>query len=154
MKKIIGEFKEFIMRGSVVDLAVGVIIGGAFQAIVNSLVNDIITPLISLATKGVDFTNKFIVLGSDKTFATLAEAQEAGAAVLSYGSFITAIINFLIMAIIIFFMVKGLNKLASLGKKKEEPAPAAPTTKICPFCKSEIAIDATKCPHCTSEITE
>ena len=151
MKKIAKEFKEFIMRGNVIDLAVGVIIGGAFQAIVNSVVNDLIMPLISLATKGIDFTNKFIVLGSDKTFATLDAAKEAGVAVLSYGSFVTAVINFIIMAFIIFLMVKGINKVSNLGKKKEEPAPAAPTTKVCPFCKSEIAIDATRCPHCTSE---
>ena len=152
MKKILGEFKTFIMRGNVIDLAVGVIIGGAFQAIVNSVVNDLVMPLISLCTKGMDFTNKFIVLGSDLEFDTLAAAKEAGVATFSYGSFITAVINFLIMAVIIFLMVKGINKIASLGKKKEEEAPAEPTTKVCPYCKSEIAIDATKCPHCTSEV--
>lgn len=152
MKKILGEFKTFIMRGNVIDLAVGVIIGGAFQAIVNSVVNDLIMPLISLCTKGMDFTNKFIVLGSDMEFATLAEAKEAGVATLSYGSFITAVINFIIMAVIIFLMVKGINKIASLGHKKEEETPEEPTTKVCPYCKSEVAIDATKCPHCTSEI--
>ena len=152
MKKILGEFKTFIMRGNVIDLAVGVIIGGAFQAIVNSVVNDLVMPLISLCTMGMDFTNKFIVLGSDMEFATLAEAKEAGVATLSYGSFITAVINFIIMAFIIFLMVKGINKIASLGKKKEEEAVQEPTTKVCPYCKSEIDIDATRCPHCTSEV--
>ena len=153
MKKVMNEFKEFIMRGNVIDLAVGVIIGGAFQAIVNSVVKDIVTPLIGLLTKGMDFTNKFIVLGSDQEFATLADAQAAGAATLNYGSFITAVINFLIMSVAIFFLVKGINKIANMGKKKEEEAPVEePTTKVCPFCKSEIAIDATKCAHCTSDV--
>ena len=158
MKKIIGEFKEFIMRGNVIDLAVGVIIGGAFQAIVNSMVNDIIMPVISLATKGMDFANKFVILSKLPEGAevptTLAAAQEQGLATLSYGSFITAVINFLIMAVIIFFMVKGINKISTLGKKKEEEVPEEPTTKTCPFCKSEIAVDATKCPHCTSELAD
>lgn len=152
MKKIMNEFKEFIMRGNVIDLAVGVIIGGAFQAIVNSVVTDLVMPLIGLLTKGMDFSNKFIVLGSDQEFATLADAQAAGAATLNYGSFITAVINFLIMAVVIFFLVKGINKVASMGKKKVEEAPAVPTTKVCPYCKSEIAIDATKCAHCTSDV--
>lgn len=153
MKKIMNEFKEFIMRGNVIDLAVGVIIGGAFQAIVNSVVKDLVTPLIGLLTKGMDFTNKFIVLGSDQEFATLADAQAAGAATLNYGSFITAVINFLIMAVVIFFLVKGINKVANMGKKKEEEAAEEePTTKVCPYCKSEIAIDATKCAHCTSDV--
>ncbi|MCR5485350.1 MAG: large conductance mechanosensitive channel protein MscL [Clostridiales bacterium] len=150
-KGFIAEFKKFIARGSVIDLAVGVIIGGAFQAIVNSLVNDIVMPLISLITKGVDFTNWFIVLG-DGEYATLAEAQEAGAAVLSYGNFISAILNFIIMALVIFLIVKAINKANDLGKK-EEPAPA-PTTKKCPFCKSEIDIEATVCPFCTHDIPE
>ncbi|MBR2315985.1 MAG: large conductance mechanosensitive channel protein MscL [Clostridia bacterium] len=152
MKKVMNEFKEFIMRGNVIDLAVGVIIGGAFQAIVNSVVKDIVTPLIGLLTKGMDFTNKFIVLGSDQEFATLADAQAAGAATLNYGSFITAVINFLIMAVVIFFLVKGINKVANMGKKKEEAPEEEPTTKVCPYCKSEIAIDATKCAHCTSDV--
>lgn len=153
MKKIMNEFKEFIMRGNVIDLAVGVIIGGAFQAIVNSVVKDLVTPLIGLLTKGMDFTNKFIVLGSDQEFATLADAQAAGVATLNYGSFITAVINFLIMAVVIFFLVKGINKVANMGKKKDEEATEEePTTKVCPYCKSEIAIDATKCAHCTSDV--
>ncbi len=147
----ISEFKKFIMRGNVIDLAVGVIVGGAFQAIVNSLINDIIMPVISLATKGLDFTQKFVCLNGE-TYASLADAQAAGAAVITYGNFITAVINFLIMAFVIFCLVKGINKIAEKTKKPEEEA--APTTKICPFCKSEISIEATKCPHCTSDIPE
>lgn len=148
-KGLIAEFKKFIMRGSVIDLAVGVIIGGAFQSIVKSLVDDIFMPVISLATKGVDFSNWFIALDGNK-YDTLAKAQEAGAAVISYGNFISAVINFIIMAFIIFIFVKALNTLAEKTKKPE--APAAPTTKKCPYCMSEIDIEATKCPHCTSEI--
>lgn len=149
----IGEFKKFIMRGSVIDLAVGVIIGGAFQAIVNSLVNDIISPVISLATKGINFADKFIVLGfTDQKFATAAAAKDAGFATLNYGSFLTAVLNFLIMAFIIFILVKTINKIAEFGKKEE--APAEPSTKVCPFCKSEISIEATRCPNCTSELPE
>ena len=154
-KGFIGEFKTFITRGNVIDLAVGVIIGGAFQAIVNSLVNDIISPVISLATKGINFADKFIVLGfPEETFKTAQAATEAGYATLSYGSFITAVINFLIMAFIIFLLVKGINKVSELGKHKEEEVAAAPTTKLCPYCKSEISIEAVKCPHCTSDINE
>ncbi len=155
MKSFIAEFKKFIMRGNVIDLAVGVIIGGAFQAIVNSLVNDIVSPVLSLATKGINLADKFIVLTMDEVAFTTAEAaKEAGYATLNYGSFITAVINFLIMAFVIFMLVKGINKVAELGKKKEEEAPAEPTTKICPYCKSEISIEAVKCPCCTSDIKE
>lgn len=152
----VAEFKKFILRGNVMDLAVGVIIGGAFQAIVNSLVNDIIMPVISLATKGVDFANWFIALDGNK-YATLEEATKAGAATVNFGTFIGAVLNFLIMAIIIFLIVRGINKVSDKiaeAKKEEEEAPAAPTTKVCPFCKSEISIDAVKCPHCTSDIPE
>lgn len=158
MKKFAAEFKQFIMRGNVMDLAVGVIIGGAFQAIVNSLVNDVIMPLISLATGKMDFSNMFVVLSKLEEGAvkpgTLAEAQEMGLTVLSYGSFISAVINFIIMAFVIFLLVKGINKISTIGKKPAEEAPEEPTTKVCPFCKSEIAIDATKCPHCTSDVPE
>ena len=155
MKGFLNEFKKFIMRGNVIDLAVGVIIGGAFQAIVNSLVNDIVSPVISLATKGINFADKFILLTTDDvSFATVEAAKEAGYATLNYGSFITAVINFLIMATVIFLLVKGINKVSELGKKKEEAAPAVPTTKVCPFCKSEIAIEAVKCPNCTSDLPE
>ncbi len=154
-KGFIAEFKKFITRGNAIDLAVGVIIGGAFQAIVNSIVNDLVSPVISLITKGVNFADKFIVLGeTTEKFATAAQAAEAGFATFNYGSFITSVINFLIMAFVIFLLVKGINKVSSMGKKKEEEAPAAPTTKVCPFCKSEISIEATRCPHCTSALEE
>ncbi len=155
MKGFLNEFKKFIMRGNVIDLAVGVIIGGAFQAIVNSLVNDIVSPVISLATKGINFADKFILLTKDDvTFATVEAAKEAGYATLNYGSFITAVINFLIMATVIFLLVKGINKVSEIGKKKEEEAPAAPTTKTCPYCKSEISVEAVRCPNCTSDLPE
>lgn len=145
------EFKKFIMRGNVIDLAVGVIVGGAFQAIVKSLVDDIVMPVISLITGGLDFNNWFVALGEGE-FATAAEAAKAGVATLNYGTFISAVINFLIMAFVIFMLVRTINKVNDKFKK-EEPE-AAPTTKVCPFCKSEIDIDAVKCPHCTSDITE
>lgn len=151
MKGILGEFKKFIMRGNVIDLAVGVIVGGAFQAIVKSLVDDVVMPVISLATKGINFADLFIALDGGE-YATLAAAQEAGAATLNYGNFISAILNFLIMAFVVFLLVKGINAVAEKSKKKEEEAPAAPTTKECPYCKSEIAIGATKCPNCTSDL--
>lgn len=145
------EFKKFIMRGNVIDLAVGVIVGGAFQAIVKSLVDDIIMPVIGLLTKGIDFADKFISLdGID--YKTLEEAQAAGAAVLTYGNFISAVINFFIMAFVIFILIKGINTLSEKTRKKEEEAPAEPTTKTCPYCQSEISIKATKCPCCTSDI--
>ncbi len=144
---MIKEFKEFIMRGNVMDMAVGVIVGGAFNTIVTSLVNDIIMPVISLATGKVDFTNLFVSLDGSK-YATLAEAQEAGASVFAYGSFIQNVLQFLIVAFVLFMVIKGMNKL----HKKPEEAPAAPTTKICPFCKSEIPIEATRCGFCTSEL--
>lgn len=152
MKKFVNEFKVFIMRGNVMDLAVGVIIGAAFQAIVNSLVNDIITPLISLFTGGLDFSNLFIQLNGAEKYATVADAQKAGVAVLAYGSFITAVINFLIMAFVIFCLVKAINTLSAKMIPSESEKEEAPTTKKCPYCQSEIAINATRCPHCTSEI--
>ena len=151
MKKLFQEFKEFISRGNVLDMAVGVIIGAAFKAIIDSLVKDVITPAISLLTGKTDFSNLFIALDGN-AYATLAEAQEAGAATLNYGNFISAVINFFIMAIVIFAMVKSMNTLSKLTHKKKEVAPPAPTTKKCPFCCSDIAIEATKCPHCTSDI--
>ena len=145
------EFKTFIMRGNVIDLAVGVIIGAAFQAIIKSLVDDLVMPVISLATNGVDFANMFVSLDGNE-YETLAAAQEAGAAVFAYGNFINAVLNFLIMAFVIFVLVRTINKLRERAVKKEEVAEAAPTTKKCPFCKSEIDIEATKCPNCTSDV--
>lgn len=132
------EFKEFINRGNVMDMAVGIIIGGAFTAIVNSLVDDIINPLIGSIFK-MDFTNLV--------------ANINGAEV-KYGAFIMAIINFLLIAIVLFIIIKSINKMSKLGKKEEPAAEEAPTTKICPFCKSEVPIDATKCCHCTSDLPE
>ena len=153
MKKIGKEFKEFISRGNVVDLAVGVIIGGAFQAIVNALINNLLMPFIGLLTGGIDFAEQFIILkcpeGVDAATVTSSNAAELGVTIWGYGAFIAAVINFIIMAIVVFLIVKVIN---TIKKKAEKPAPeAAPTTKVCPFCKSEIAIDATRCPHCTSE---
>lgn len=150
MKKVISEFREFIMRGNVLDLAVGVIIGGAFQKIIGSLVNDVIMPIITLFTGGVDFTNWFIALDGG-SYASLAEAQAAKAATLNYGVFFTQVIDFIIMAFVIFMMVRTMNSFARRVKKQEEK-PVEVTTKICPFCKSEVAIEATRCPHCTSEL--
>ncbi|MCH5191383.1 MAG: large conductance mechanosensitive channel protein MscL [Oscillospiraceae bacterium] len=141
-KGFMKEFKEFAMRGNVVDLAVGVIIGGAFQSIVTSLTENIINPLIGLLFQAsLDDVGLTLNFGDKTVF-------------FGFGAFVAAIINFIIMAFVIFCIVKALNKLASLGHKEEEPAPAAPTTKICPYCKSEIAIDAVKCPHCVSDLTE
>lgn len=150
-KGFITEFKKFIMRGNVIDLAVGVIIGGAFQKIVNSLVNDVVMPLISLITGGVDFNNWFLVLGEGE-FATAADAKAAGVATLNYGTFIGTALDFLIMAFVIFVFIKIINTVSDKLKKEKPEEPAAPTTKVCPYCKSEIDIAATKCPHCTSEV--
>ena len=137
MKALIKEFKEFISRGNVMDMAVGVIIGGAFTAIVNSLVNDMLMPLLSLLTGGFDFSGLCIALGEGENAATI-----------NYGSFISAIINFLLIALVIFLIIKAINKVS---RKKKEEAPV-PTTKECPYCKEQIAIDATRCPHCTSKL--
>ncbi len=136
MKKFMEEFKKFISRGNVMDMAVGVIIGGAFTAIVNSLVNDVMMPVLSLITGGLDFSKLCIVLGEGE-----------GAATLNYGSFIAAVVNFLLIALVIFTMIKAINKIT---KKEEKPAPV--TTKECPYCKQKIALAATRCPHCTSEL--
>jgi len=152
-KGFIGEFKTFIMRGNVMDLAVGVIIGAAFQAIIKSLVDDIVMPLISLLTGGIDFTNWFIALDG-KEYASLEAAKAAEAATLNYGVFITAVINFLLMAVVIFCFIKFMNGLAEKAKKEEAAEEEEPTTKVCPYCKSEIPVDATKCAHCTSDVSE
>ena len=138
-KSFISEFKTFISRGNVMDLAVGVIIGGAFQTIVSSLVNDIVMPVISLITGGIDFSAWKIQLGTGENAASI-----------NYGNFITAVINFLLMALVIFCFIKLMNQLNSEFTKKPETEPEDPTTKVCPFCKSEVKIDATRCPHCTS----
>lgn len=147
----IKEFKDFISRGNVIDLAVGVIIGGAFSGIVTSLVENIITPIITLVTGKVSFTDLFIALDG-KEYATLAAATEAGASTVNYGLFIQGVIDFIITAFVIFLLVKGINKIRSIGKKEDGAPAPAPTTKICPFCKSEINIEATRCPNCTSEV--
>lgn len=144
MSKITEEFKEFIMRGNVMDMAVGVIVGGAFSNIINSLVNDVLMPVISLATGKVDFTNLFIALDG-QSYPTL-DAAKASTSVFAYGSFIQTVIQFLIIAFSIFMVVKSINML-----RRPKPE-AAPTTKECPYCKSEIHIDAVKCPHCASEL--
>jgi len=138
MKKFFDEFKTFVCRGNVLDLAVGVIIGGAFQAVVNSLITNIISPILGL------------IAGKDLSAwaFTIFKVQ------IRYGAFITALINFVIMAFVVFLIVKGVNFIMSLGKKKVEEAPAPVTTKKCPFCCSEIAIEATRCPHCTSALEE
>ena len=148
-KSFINEFKDFITKGNVMDMAVGVIIGGAFQKIITSLVDDIIMPLISALTGGIDFSNWFVSLDGS-SYSTLADAQEAGAATLNYGVFITVIINFILMAFVIFLLVKVLNGMRNKMVKEKEAAPA--TTKECPFCKTEIHIDAKRCPNCTSEL--
>ena len=139
MKKFFDEFKTFISRGNVMDMAVGVIIGASFKAIVDSLVADIINPVLGIFG-GKDFSQYVLKL--------------PGEATLNYGNFISSIINFLIMAFIIFCIVKFMNGVSAKFSKKKEEAPAAPTTKVCPFCKSEIAIEATKCAHCTSDLSE
>lgn len=139
------EFKKFALRGNMMDLAVGVIIGGAFNSLVTSLVNDIIMPFLSLFTGKLDFSNWFIALDGKK-YETLALAQEAGVATINFGTFLSGVLNFVIMAFVVFLIVKAMNKL-----RKEEP-PAAPTTKKCPHCMSVIDIKATRCPHCTSEL--
>lgn len=141
-KGFIEEFKKFILRGNVMDMAVGVIVGGAFTSIVTSLNQDILTPILGIFG-GTDFSNLKLRLGSGEE-----------APVLAYGSFITAVINFLITALVIFVLIKCINAIGDRFKKKEDPAPAAPTTKKCPYCKSEIAVEATRCPHCTSVLEE
>jgi large conductance mechanosensitive channel len=141
------EFKEFALRGNVVDLAIGIIIGSAFGAIVSSLVNDVIMPPIGLLLGKVDFANLFIDL-SGTGFPSVAAAKAAGAATLNYGAFINTLINFIIVAFVIFLLVRAINKL----KRPAEVKPAAPSTKACPYCISAIPIKATRCPNCTSEL--
>jgi len=141
MKKFFGEFKEFISKGNVMDMAVGIIVGGAFTAIVTSLTNDILNPLLGSLFK-MDFSNL---------------VAKINGAELRYGAFIMAVINFLIVAFVLFLIVKGMNAVRQAAEKLKKPEPKkeeAPTTKVCPFCQSEISIKATRCPHCTSELPE
>jgi large conductance mechanosensitive channel len=149
MKGFVQEFREFAMRGSVIDLAVGIIIGAAFGDIVTSLVNDIIMPPIGMLLGSVDFTDLFINL-TDTHYDSLAAAKEAGAATINYGLFINTVINFLIVAFAIFLVIKQINRL----QREPEEAPAEPTTKECPYCLSTIPIGAKRCPQCTSHLEE
>jgi large conductance mechanosensitive channel len=141
------EFKEFAMRGNVLDMAVGIIIGAAFGKIVSSFVNDVLMPPIGLLLGKVDFTNLFITL-SGQSFATLEEAKKAGAVTIKYGIFFNTIIDFILVALAVFLMIRQINRL----KRQPEPAPLVPTTKECPYCFSVISLKATRCPNCTSEL--
>lgn len=144
MKEFFKKFKDFAFRGNVVDLAVGMMIGSAFSKIVSSVVSDLFTPIISIFTGKMDFSNLFIALDGEK-YATLKQAQDAGAACITYGNFISALLDFLLMAFIIYLFVTFLAKLKKPEAPKEEPF-------LCPFCKTEISKEATRCPHCTSEL--
>ena len=139
------EFKEFAMRGNVLDMAVGIIIGAAFGKVITSIVNDILMPPLGLVLGKVDFSNLFINL-SGQSFANLAQAKAAGAATINYGLFINTVIDFIIVAFVIFLLIKQVNRF------KKQPAPAAPTTKDCPFCLSAVPLKATRCAFCTSEL--
>lgn len=149
------EFKEFALRGNMVDMAVGIVIGAAFTSIVNSLVKDIMTPSIGLLTGGVDFSQQFIVLregGAPGPYPTIEEAAKAGAVTLNYGLFVNAVISFFIVSFVLFLVVRAMNRLKRLTGE-EVPVPT-PTTQACPFCKMEIPADATRCGHCTSRLVE
>ncbi len=148
--KVLKEFKEFAVKGNMIDLAIGIIIGAAFSGVVNSLVNDIIMPPIGLLLGRVDFSNLFITLTGGH-FQTLAEAKAGGAVTLNYGLFVNTLINFLIVAFAVFILVKQVNNF----KRKLEKVPeSAPLTKVCPYCKSSIHIDAVKCPNCTADLKQ
>ncbi|WP_043525917.1 large conductance mechanosensitive channel protein MscL [Litchfieldella xinjiangensis] len=151
--KVLKEFREFAVKGNVVDMAVGIIIGAAFTGIVNSLVRDILTPLIGLATGGLNFSNQFLVLraGDGMPFTTLEQAQAAGAVTLNYGVFLNALISFLIVALATFLLVRNINRLKNLVQTTETAS--APTVKSCPYCISKIPIPATRCPSCTSTLS-
>ena len=142
-----GEFRTFIARGNVVDLAVGIVVGAAFTSVVNSLVNDILMPPLGLLTGGLDFSDLFVNLSGEE-YASLAAAQEAGAPTINYGLFINNIVSFLIVSFAVFVLVKHYNRLL----RKPAPAPAEPTEKPCPYCRFSIPIEATRCGHCTSEL--
>ena len=147
MKRIFQEFREFAVRGNVVDMAVGILVGAAFGKIVSSLVEDIVMPPLSLLTGKIDYSNLYINL-SGSTYSSLAEAKKAGAATINYGLFMNNIISFLIVAICVFFIVKQINNL----RRKEDVDSIAPTQKSCPYCHSSISIKATRCPQCTSQL--
>ena len=151
MKKVWNEFKEFAVKGNAVDLAVGVIVGAAFTGIISSLVKDVIMPPISLLTGGLDFSNKFVILRAAKdgstAFNTPADAAKAGAITWNYGNFITLVINFLVVAGAVFLLVRAINKLRQPAAEKE------PDKKDCPACAMKIPFKATRCPHCTSELS-
>ncbi len=151
--KIAQEFKEFIMRGNVMDMAVGIIIGAAFGAIVTSLVKDIIMPPIGLALHGIDFNNLYAVIKQPTTagnYSTAAAVQGAGGVTINYGAFINYIITFLIVALVIFIMIRSINKM----RRPKEVKPGEPTTKECPYCLSVIPIKANRCAHCTSQLEQ
>lgn len=151
--KFVKEFREFAVKGNVVDMAVGIIIGAAFTGIVNSLVKDIFTPLIGLATGGLNFTNQFLVLregNGNGPYHTLEQAQAAGAVTLNYGLFINAALSFLIVAFATFVLIRNVNRLKNLVQPPETVSP--PLVKSCPYCISKIPIPATRCPACTSEL--
>ena len=154
LKGFLSEFKEFAVKGNVIDMAVGIIIGGAFSPIVNSLVKDIIMPPIGMILGKVDFTNLYWTLGGNgETYSTLADAQKAGAVTVNYGLFINTLISFVIVAFAVFLLVKGMNKLKADNKAEAAAEEAAtPTTKECPYCFETINIKATKCPHCASQL--
>lgn len=143
------EFKEFAMRGNVLDMAIGIIIGAAFGKIVTSLVNDVVMPPIGLLLGRLDFSKLYVNL-SGQPYASLAEAQKAGAATINYGLFINTVIDFVIVAFVIFLLIRQVNRF----KRQPEAAPTVPTTRECPFCLSVIPIKATRCPHCTSELKQ
>jgi large conductance mechanosensitive channel len=142
------EFREFALRGNVLDLAIGIMIGAAFNSIVNSFVNDIIMPPIGLLLGNTDFSDLFINLSGGQ-YESLAAAEEAGAATINYGLFINTVLNFVIIALVLFLIVRQVNRM-----QREEEQPAEPTTKTCPECQTEIPIGATRCPHCTSRLEE
>lgn len=144
------EFKKFVMRGNVVDLAIGIVIGAAFKDVINSFVDNILMPPIGLLIGDVDFSNLFITL-SGGSYQSLKEAQDAGAATLNYGLFINSIINYIIIAFVIFLLIRWINKVTQEAEKKEETE-APPTTKACPYCMLEIPIKAVRCPECTSQL--
>jgi large conductance mechanosensitive channel len=147
---VLGEFKKFAMRGNVLDMAVGVILGAAFGKIVTSMVTDVLMPPIGLVLGKVNFSALFINLTS-QTYATIADAKAAGAPTINYGLFINAVIDFAIVAFVVFLLVRQFNKLMERAKKPE--APAAPTTRDCPYCLTSIPLKATRCAHCTSELS-